>query len=221
VTGELVLFDVDGTLLLTHDEIYADANRAALLDVWGVAPDAPDVPGDTALAHTRRALAGAGLADEQIDSKLQAWCDAFSQRYVELLASADTSGWELAPGATDAIAALEHRALLTGNPEPVARARLDRLRLVHLFPPGGGAFGCEREERAELFELARSRAGDWPREQTVAVGDTPLDIAGAHAAGARCVAVTTGVYGRDELADADAVIATLHELPQALQRLDG
>ena len=55
----LVLFDVDGTLLLTHDEVYVEANRLALTEVYGAAPEGADVPGDTATAHTRRALAAA------------------------------------------------------------------------------------------------------------------------------------------------------------------
>ena len=38
--------------------------------MWGSAPDGPDVPGDTALAHTRRALKGAGFRDEEIDAGL-------------------------------------------------------------------------------------------------------------------------------------------------------
>ena len=49
MSGALVLFDVDGTLLLTHDEVYVEANRDALRDVWGIAPDGTDVPGQTAL----------------------------------------------------------------------------------------------------------------------------------------------------------------------------
>jgi hypothetical protein len=40
----LVLFDVDGTLLLTHDEVYVEANRLALTEVYGSAPAGPDVP---------------------------------------------------------------------------------------------------------------------------------------------------------------------------------
>ena len=58
----LVLFDVDGTLLLTHDEVYVEANRLALTEVYGDAPEGPDVPGDTATAHTRRALTAAGFS---------------------------------------------------------------------------------------------------------------------------------------------------------------
>ena len=105
---------------------------------------------------------------------------------------ADTSGWRAAPGAGEALARLEaagHRlALLTGNPEPVARARLERLGLARFFPAGQGAFGCESESRAELIALARARAGDWPAEATVEVGDTALDASAAPArpASARC-----------------------------------
>ena len=81
------------------------------------------------------------------------------------------------------------------------------------FPPGRGAFGCDAEERAELVDIARRRAGDWPRERTVAVGDTPADVTGAHAAGIRVVA-----FGSD-LAGADAVIERMADLPETLERL--
>jgi len=212
----LVLFDVDGTLLLTHDEVYVDANRLALTEVYGAAPEGPDIPGDTATAHTRRALGAAGFSSEDIDAGLARWCETFAAHYVRMLAAADASHWELGPGAHEALAAIEHPALLTGNPPAVAHARMQRLGLATYFPPGQGAFGCERENRVELFALARERAGDWPAEQTVAVGDTPLDVSSAHAAGCRCVGVTTGRYGREELDAADVVIADLTHLAVAL-----
>ena len=215
----LVLFDVDGTLLLTHDEVYVAANRDALLAVWGSAPEGPDVPGDTALAHTRRALRGADFTEDQIDAGLDRWCATFSGRYVELLDDADTSHWLMPADAAETLARVERRALLTGNPEPVARARLRRLQLDDLFAENQGAFGCEREDRVELFGLARARAGGWPAERTVAVGDTPLDVRSAHAAGARCIALTTGAYGAEDLADAEIVIGALADLPEALASL--
>ena len=102
----LVLFDVDGTLLLTHDEVYVEANRLALTEVYGAAPDASDIPGDTATAHTRRALAAAGLSNDEIDAGLPRWCEAFSAHYVDLLARADTSHWQLAPGARETLAGI-------------------------------------------------------------------------------------------------------------------
>jgi phosphoglycolate phosphatase-like HAD superfamily hydrolase len=215
----LVLFDVDGTLLLTHDEVYVEANRVALEAVWGIAPEAPDVPGDTALAHTRRALRGAGLADEAIEASLGRWCDVFSHEYVELLDDADTTAWEIPPGAAETIASIEHRALLTGNPEPVARARMARIGLGDLFPPGEGAFGCERERRVAMFDLARERARGWPADRTVAVGDTPRDVSSAREAGCRCIAVASGAYTVEELTDADAVVPALADVPAALAAL--
>src|SRR5439155_22127931 len=105
-------------------------------------------------------------------------------------------------------------ALLTGNPPAVARARMERLGLARFFVPGQGAFGCEREDRVDLFALARHRAGEWPADRTVAVGDTPLNVSTAHAAGCLCVAVTTGSFGPDELGEADAVVEDLRFVPE-------
>ena len=151
----LVLFDVDGTLLLTHDEVYVEASRLALEAVFGSYADGPDLPGDTAPAHIRRALRAASVPEPEIDAGLPRWCETFSAQYVRLLADADTSHWERGPHAFEAAAAVEHRALLTGNPPAVAHARMERLGLDELFPRGQGAFGCEREEP---FGALRSRA---------------------------------------------------------------
>lgn len=214
-----MLFDVDGTLLLTHDEVYVEASRLALEAVFGVYAEGPDVPGDTAPAHIRRALRTANVDEAEINAGLPRWCETFSAHYARLLVGADTSHWQLGPHAAETAAAGEHRALLTGNPPAVAHARMERLGLAELFPRGQGAFGCERENRSKLFDLARERAGNWASERTVAVGDTPLDVSSAHAAGCRCIGVTTGNYGRTELADADAVIADLGELEAALAAL--
>jgi len=189
-------------------------------EVFGTDARGPDLPGDTAPAHVRRALRALGLAETEIDSGLPRWCTTFSQRYVELLRRADTSHWELGPHASEAVARLEHHALLTGNPPAVAHARMERLGLSGLFAKDEGAFGCERENRVDLFALARERAPNWPAGRTVAVGDTPLDVSSAHAAGCLCVAVTTGPYGRADLGDADAVIPTLGELADTLATLE-
>ncbi len=207
---------MDGTLLLTHDEVYVEASRVALEEVYGTSADGPDAPGDTATAHVRRALRSAGFDDGAVDAGLTRWCDVFSASYVELLSQADTSHWKRSPHAVETIASLERAALLTGNPGPVAHARMERLGLAAFFPEGRGAFGCERESRVELFALAREREDDWPAARTVAVGDTPLDVSSAHDAGSRCVAVTTGQFTRSELSHADVVVEDLSALLEAL-----
>lgn len=214
-----MLFDVDGTLFLTHDEVYVEAARAAMQDVYDTDAEGPDVPGDTATAHVRRALQGAGFSQAEVEAGLGDWCRSFSDRYVRLLDESDTSHWQLAPHAAEAVSAVERHALLTGNPPAVAHARMERLGLGALFPPGQGAFGCERESHTALFELARERAGNWPAERTVAVGDTPLDVSSAHDAGCLSVGVATGTYSETELSHADEVIADLAGLVTALATL--
>jgi phosphoglycolate phosphatase len=214
----LVLFDVDKTLFLSSDPLMGQATTDAIEAVWGL-----KVPGDairevnhagqTATRIARGILRLEGLSDEEIDPRLARWCEEASARYLELLEQADTSDWRAPKGRAEALSQVEHRALLTGNPELVARARMEKLGLAEFFPPGQGAFGCDAEDRAELIDIARRRAGDWPRERTVAVGDTPADVTGAHTAGIRVVA-----FGSD-LDGADAVIERMAELSETLERL--
>jgi len=214
----LVLFDVDKTLFMTSDPLMGQATTDAIETVWGrrLAHDAikyVDHPGQTATRITRLLLHADGLSDEEIDAGLERWCKEASARYLELLSHADTSDWRAAEGSAEAIAQIEHRALLTGNPEPVARARMELIGLGHLFPRGQGAFGCDAEDRPALIDIARHRAGDWPREETVAVGDTPADITGARAAGIHVIGFGAGLEG------ADAVIERMDELPGAIERI--
>ena len=76
----------------------------------------------------------------------------------------------------------------------------------HYFEPGQGGFGSDSEHRGELPAVARARAGGWARERTVVIGDTPRDIACARADGVRVVAVATGSFSAEALAEADAVV---------------
>jgi phosphoglycolate phosphatase len=133
--------------------------------------------------------------------------------------------------------------LVTGNFEPIARLKLKRAGIGRWFAPEMGAFGSDSEDRAALPGIARRRAGRLgrdragsaragigragigragmpvPREQTIVIGDTPRDIACARADGVRCVAVTTGQYGPEELAGADAVARDAAELRASLEQL--
>ena len=208
----LALFDVDGTLFLTHDPLSSQALIASLRELYSVDPAADAVErvdhrGQTSLRIAREVLRGEGLGDGQIDEQLGDWCALFAERYLELLGHADTSGWRRAPFAEESLSRLVGAgirvALLTGNPEPIARARMTRLGLEPFFPDGQGAFGCDAEERSALLTIARERAGGWPAECTVEIGDTPLDVSSAHTAGVRSVAVRSG-RGADDFPDADA-----------------
>ena len=200
------------------------ATLDAIDEVWGMrltddAIGKVDHPGQTAQRITRLVLEAAGDDDGQIDAGLSRWCERVSARYLALLADTDTSHWEAAPGAAETLEELSRRAriaLMTGNPEPIARARMERLALSPYFPPGQGAFGCDAEHRVDLIRIARERAGDVPAGETWTVGDTPRDVEGAHAAGVRCVGITLGRFGRDELHEADAIVDAFPDLLRVL-----
>jgi phosphoglycolate phosphatase len=223
----LVLFDVDGTLFLTPDDLYGEALVDAVRDVYRheltrEVLARSDNAGETARAGLRNLLHAEGLADDVIDAGLERWTKRLTERYLELLSAADTAHWKIASGAVETLERLqqEHRlALLTGNPERMARARMERLGLARFFPPGQGAFGSDGEHRADLVAIARDRAGGWPAARTVLVGDTPKDVAGAHEAGVKAIGVTLGRFDAHELAGADAVIDSLTALPTALRDL--
>jgi phosphoglycolate phosphatase-like HAD superfamily hydrolase len=216
----LVLFDVDKTLFLTSDPLMGQATTDAIETIWELELPADvirrvDHSGQSATRIARKILRLEGLSGAEIDPALDRWCAEASARYLELLEDADTSDWRAPEGTAKALAQIEHRALLTGNPELVARARMEKLGLAEFFPPGQGAYGCDAEDRAELIDIARARAGDWPREETVAVGDTEADVTGARAAGIHVIG-----FGDDPaLAAADAVIQRMDELPAAIERL--
>jgi len=143
----LVLFDVDKTLFMTSDPLMGQATTEAIEKVWErrLAHDAiryVDHPGQTAMRITRLLLWADGLSDDEIERGLEEWCRQASGRYLELLSQTDTSEWRAAEEAAEAIARIEHRALLTGNPEPVARARMEIIGLDHLCPEARAPSGA-------------------------------------------------------------------------------
>jgi phosphoglycolate phosphatase-like HAD superfamily hydrolase len=223
----LLLFDIDGTLVQKASAEHAAAVLAALRDVYGVAepPVARlDVAGRTDIDIARRILLLSDVEARTIDARLGDFRAAAVRHYARLVPD-DLSGL-VAPGIRALLERLaaggEHRlSLVTGNLEPIARLKLRAAGLGRYFPRGQGGFGSDHEDRSELPAIARARAGDgrgrpWPREQTVVIGDTPRDIACARADGVRCIAVTTGRYGRDDLSEADAVAGDAEQLAALL-----
>jgi phosphoglycolate phosphatase len=223
----LLLFDIDGTLLLRASAEHAVAVHEAIRAVWGVVAPAGarvEAAGRTDVEIARAICTLAGVDAARVDAGIDDFRIATAEAYARL-APRDLRA-HVAPGIPDALAALAARprarlALLTGNLEPVARLKLARAGLGGWFVPGQGAFGSDDEDRTRLPAIARRRAGDgpgapYPRERTVVIGDTPRDIACARADGIRCVALATGPYGAADLRGADVVLDSAHDLVAAL-----
>ncbi len=225
----LVLFDIDGTLLLRASSEHAQAVMAALVDVWGLtATTLPPLQaaGRTDIDIARQILDHHGVRGQDVDARLDEFCRATVAHYEHLVP--DDLSAHVAPdalGVLDALAADDEiqLSLVTGNVEGVAHIKLARAGIGHHFARGQGGFGSDDEDRAALPAIARERAGaawnggaPWPRDRTVVVGDTPRDIACARADGVRVLAVTTGPYAAGELTGADAVLAGLAGVPALL-----
>jgi phosphoglycolate phosphatase-like HAD superfamily hydrolase len=224
----LLLFDIDGTLVLGATDAHRDALHAALKEVHGVvvgsARHVISPAGRTDAEIARALLLDAGVSAERIDDRADEVREACSRAYAQL-ATEDLSHTVL-PGIRELLEWLsgEQRVklgLLTGNYETIARLKLRQAGLGRYFPSGQGAFGSDDEDRAALPRIARRRAGTvgkpHPRADTIVIGDTPRDIACARADELRCIAVTTGPYEAGALAGADAVARDTGELRALLE----
>lgn len=229
----LLLFDIDGTLVSGATAAHAAALRWALAEVHGVGEGPStaelgiDPAGRTDPEIARAILLAHGVSAERIDARADDVRIACCERYARTCPP-DLSETVL-PGISALLAELAARdgvrlALLTGNYEAVARVKLRSAGVGSWFPTGQGAFGSDSEDRAELPEIARARAGRGAgeahaRERTVVIGDTPRDIACARADGVRCIAVETGRFRGAELAGADAVARDAAALAPLLDAL--
>ena len=218
----LLLFDIDGTLLIKAADDHREAIHAAIRRVYHVPePEAAKVstPGRTDPWIARAILLQLGVSASRIDDGMQEFKRVAVEEYRRRCSSDLTA--HVAPGVRELLDDLRDRpgivlSLVTGNLERIARTKLDRAGLGAYFSRAHGGFGSDHEDRTELPAIARMRAGSdgrpYPQSDTVIIGDTPLDIACARADGVRCIAVATGPYRADELRDADEVVASAREL---------
>jgi phosphoglycolate phosphatase-like HAD superfamily hydrolase len=176
----------------------------------------------------RAILLAAGVSAADIDERagdVRAEC---CRVYAELVP--DDLSHTVVPGMADLLGWLASQdavrlSIVTGNYEPVARLKLRQAGIGQYFPSGQGGFGSDSEDRVGLPPIARRRAGragvSYPRAETIVIGDTPRDIACAHADELRCFAVPTGPYDADELAGADAVATSVDVLRSLLAEAIG
>jgi len=95
-------------------------------------------------------------------------------------------------------------ALLTGNVVRGAEIKLTHYGVWHHFE--FGAFADDHHDRNELGKFAKARALnrhgiEFPPEKIFVIGDTPRDIECGRAIGAKTVAIATGHYSFEELAE--------------------
>lgn len=228
----LVLFDIDGTILLT-----AGAGRRALTEALGdlielnAAVGQVRFDGKTDPQIIRELLEAGGHPDAGDPSLAHAICE----RYVGILAAElrqPRSVTTIMPGVPALLDTLEaHPAvvlgLLTGNVAQGAALKLAAAG-INVARFGVGAYGSDSHHRPDLPAIAARRAlpffGREPRgHEVVIIGDTPADVTCGREIGARAIGVATGAYSVADLraAGAHAAFDTLAETALVLEAILG
>jgi len=214
----LLLFDIDGTLVDTGGKGMS-ALRKTAVEVFGGDGPQLDLAGSTDLGILESLYVHFGI--DPSDEQTHAFFEAY-HRHLEASLETDPTDGRVLEGVIELLehlATAEHAqlALLTGNTSLGAQIKLRHYGLNHHF--AFGAYGSDRSDRNLLGTIALERALAFTGRaympgRTLVIGDTPKDIACAHAIGARCFAVATGRFSTDELeaAGADWVLGSLGEL---------
>lgn len=228
----LVLFDIDGTLLLT-----AGAGRRAITAALAGDVEVDDAfervrfDGKTDPQIVRELLTVAGHAGAGDADFVQSVC----RRYVALLEEElrhPRSATTVMPGIGELLDALEARhevilGLLTGN---VVEGASLKLAAAGILPARFqvGAYGSDSAHRPDLPAIAARRAaahfGREPRgREVVIIGDTPADVTCGRAIAARAIGVATGAYHVADLeaAGAHAAFADLSDTQRVLEAILG
>jgi phosphoglycolate phosphatase len=224
----LLLFDIDGTLILTGGAGSRAMTRAfAVTHGLENALTSVDLAGRTDRTIMRDALtlAGRDHQDVDLDEFRQAYCAALREE----IQKPGTGRRGLLPGVRPLLERLAARddvrlALLTGNFRASAEIKLAAFGVWDFF--SWGAFADDAIERDDLIRIAHGRhetehGRAIDPDRVVVIGDTPHDIRCARAGGARAVAVATGNYTIDQLREKqpDALFADLTDTEAVLRAL--
>lgn len=225
--ARLILFDIDLTLVTTHG-----AGRAAMTETFRQLFRIEDpTAGIRFDGRTDYAIFTEVIAVNGLDGKGDGVYERVVEGYLARLpASLRAKGGGPLPGVGALLDALAAEGapvgLATGNMRRGAQAKLGHFGLWERFAAGG--FGDETPDRAEvvrsaIVNLAAAAGHDPDPAACVVIGDTPLDVAAAHAAGARAMAVATGSYTVEALRESGAqyVLDDLTDTARVLEMLLG
>jgi len=201
----LLLFYIDGTLIAS-----GGAGEWALRDAmktrFGVEEDLGGIllagATDKKIAVAMLEKNGLSPSPENITALLDEYLSHLETRMPK-------HNGRVLPGMIELLEVLAKReeavlALLTGNVVRGAEIKLTHYGVWHHFE--FGAFADDHHDRNELGKFARARALahhgiEFPPEKIYVIGDTPRDIECGRAISAKTVAIATGHYSFEELAE--------------------
>jgi phosphoglycolate phosphatase len=215
-----IVFDLDGTLVDTAPDLLASLN--AVLTVEG---HEPVLPQDLRhlVGHGARAMFKHALLRTEgpvAEPRLSALTEKFLAYYRANIAL----GSRPFPGVPETLDRLSGQGaslgVCTNKAQDLTELLLNELQLTRHFPSivGGGRTPYNKPDPRHLLEVVKALKGCPSR--AVLVGDSPVDVAAARAAGIPVIAMSYGYtpVPVHELG-ADAVLDDFTELPGAISRL--
>lgn len=224
---KLLLFDIDGTLLLTG-RAGEHALRVALKERFGVDDDLSSI---SFAGSTDGAIVRQMFEANAIPHTPENVTDLFDGYVHHLALELPRREGRVLPGIVDLLEALHQRddcvlGLLTGNIEKGAELKLSHYGVWDYFE--FGAFADDHIDRNKLGPVAHLRAVEkhgisFEASDVYVLGDTPKDIDCARAAGFVAVAIATGSCGADDLAahKPDFLFADLSDTRGVMTKLLG
>ena len=203
---QLILFDIDGTLLLPKGAGRA-STKMALLEVFQTEAgiDQHEFGGKTDWHTLRELLAVHGHDEAAIREVIPTYEQVVARHLSSIIGNYPV---ERCPGALELVTELHNSqvpllGIVTGNVSTTAPIKL---RAAGYDPSWFvvGAYGSESPERNDLPFLAVERAErllgrSIAPAEVIVIGDTPADIACARAMGAVAVGVMTGFTKRETM----------------------
>src|SRR5947199_961013 len=221
----LLLFDIDGTLIHSGGA-GVEALKRALTERFGIKDNLHDIE---IAGMTDSGIVISILKKHKIPTSSENVA-AFLDSYVHFLSKElPRRKGNLLPGVLELLEKLKSRrhvvlALLTGNVSRGAQLKLEHYGVWHFFE--FGAFADDHQDRNRLGSFACARARErhgreFSASQIDVIGDTPRDIACGKAIGARTIAVATGKWSRQQLAEhqPDFLIDDLSNVNQIIDTL--
>jgi len=203
---KLLLFDVDGTLILTRGR-GRQAMVAAAEAEFGrsIRMEFKDFAGSTDRRIIAEMLAKNGIEVEEPETALKRVLARYLEKLQPLMSSPDTV--EILPGVKTLLETVSHNGefvpgLLTGNIEQGARIKLEAAGLNSYF--AFGAYGDDHADRNQLPGFALQRAAtlcgeSFPPQNVWIIGDTPKDVECAKVNRLRSLAVATSAWSVADL----------------------
>ncbi|HDZ61517.1 MAG TPA: HAD family hydrolase [Nitrospirae bacterium] len=222
---KLMLFDIDGTLMHTGGAGTRSMNLA-FDKLFGVkdAFKGISMAGKTDMQIMKQGLRAHSLPD--MDGNLSGMVESYLKFLNREIDNPDRT---LKPGIQKILDVLKGMnaviGLLTGNIEKGAYIKLKAFGIEEYFI--AGAFGSDHEDRDMLLPIAIDKFShmgfDFSPSESIIIGDTPRDVRCAKVHGAKCIAVATGPYSKEELlaTDADLVFDTLEDIDKCVSFIQG